>query len=165
MIVGLTGCVGSGKSTVARALGWAVIDVDREAAIAAREAGLDPSDALRRVVQGDAALLAALVPRVEERIVRAISAAPRPCVLESALLFEQGLDALCDVTVCLTAPVEVRRARVAARTTASAGLFDQIEAAQWPEERKAAAARLVLDASRSLDVVVAELSREVMKSS
>jgi dephospho-CoA kinase len=160
VIVGLTGSVGSGKSTVARALaerGFSVVGVDREAAAAARGLGLHPGEALARVVRGDRQLEATLVPAVKARIAQALAGVGRPCVLESALLFEQGLDALCEVTVCLTCPAEVRRARVATRMTSSAGLFDEIEAAQWSEGQKAVRAGLVLSTQQPLDGVVAQI--------
>lgn len=159
MIIGITGCVGSGKSTLANALGFPVLDVDQVGAVSAKAIGLSPAVALARIVGGDRELEAKLVPMVKSAIAAWLEVTERPCVIDSALLFEQGLDALCDLTVCLTCPVEVRRARVATRTTASAKLFDQIEAAQWPEARKAAGAKVVVASDRALSVVEAELRR------
>jgi dephospho-CoA kinase len=153
VILGLTGCVGSGKSTVARALGFPVLDVDEVGAAAAKAIGVAPAEALRRIVQGDRALEAQLAARVKQAIAAWLEAATRPCVIDSALLFEQCLDASCDLTICLICPVEVRRARVAQRATASARLFDAIEAAQWPEARKAAGAKLVLSTEGELEAV------------
>ena len=46
---------------------------------------------------------------------------------DAALLFEHGLDALCDETICVTCPVDERRRRVLARGTTSATFFDAIE--------------------------------------
>lgn len=40
--------------------------------------------------------------------------------LDAPTLFESGTDALCDVTVCVTAPAEVRKARIMARDGISA---------------------------------------------
>lgn len=154
MIIGLTGCVGSGKSTLAVALGFPVLDVDQLGAAAAKAVGLAPAEALARVVSGDRALEALLAPMVKDAISAWLAVTERPCVIDSALLFEQGLEASCTVTVCLTCPVEVRRARVAQRDTASARLFDAIEAAQWPEAKKAGAAQVVVSSEAPLAEVV-----------
>lgn len=170
-VLGLTGAVGAGKSTAAAALeaqGFARLDVDdvvaaalvgrAEAVLALVPSARGPDGALALGRLFAAALPdAALRARVEALVVDDVGAAVRrwregllgPGVLEAALLFELGLDALCDETVCVTCPVDVRRARVQARATASAALFEQIEAAQWPEARKVAAAGAVLDGTCS----------------
>ncbi|MBL8909729.1 MAG: dephospho-CoA kinase [Archangium sp.] len=157
IVIGITGCVGSGKSTVARALGLPVLDLDHVGASCAKAIGLNPAIALARIVGGDRALEAKLVPMVKAAIAQWLEVTPRPCVIDSALLFEQGLDSLCDLTVCLTCPAEMRRSRVAQRTTASASLFDQIEGAQWPEAKKAARATLALPTGQPLDEVIRQL--------
>lgn len=169
--LGLTGAVGAGKSTVARALeavGFARLDLDDVIAAALRARsdavlalvpgalGRDGRLALRRAFQAtltDAALRArveaVVVDDVRAEVRRWREALVTPGVLEAALLFELGLDALCDETVCVACPVDVRRARVQARTTGSATLFDAVEAAQWPAAEKARRAGEVLDGTCS----------------
>jgi dephospho-CoA kinase len=162
VILGLTGSVGSGKSTLAQFLRtwrFQVLDVDRVAASAAKQAGLDPSEALRRVLTGDRALEAQLAVFVKEHVSAWLASAKPPVIIDSALLFEQGLDALCTVTICLTCPREERKARVEKRTTVSATHFDAIERAQWAEAGKASKATYVIDGDRELDLVSAEVVR------
>lgn len=162
MILGLTGSVGSGKSTLAKLMRtwrFQVLDVDHVAAVAAKEAGLDPSEALRRVLAGDRALESQLAVIVKDRVQAWLASSKPPVIIDSALLFEQGLDAFCTVTICLTCPREVRKARVEKRTTVSASHFDAIERAQWAEAGKASKATYVIDGSRQLDLVAADLVR------
>ena len=145
MIWGVTGSVGAGKSTVATTLagfGARVLDVDEVAAQALAEStlGLTAAKALAAIVTGGpdrARIEAALIPVVEKRIAEWVAASGVPGVLDSALLFEHGLDRFCDFTVCVCCPIEERRSRVTQRSTASARLFDAIEASQWPEVEKA----------------------------
>ncbi|MFZ5440773.1 MAG: dephospho-CoA kinase [Myxococcota bacterium] len=150
MIVGITGAVGAGKSTLAQtyaARGFAVLDVDEVAAETVRALGRSPREVLIELLTGGpqrAALEAVLVPEVKRRIAAWCATTPGDKVIDSALLFEHGLDALCDETICVTCPREERLRRVLARGTTSAAFFDAIERAQWPEAEKAArATRLV----------------------
>lgn len=164
MIVGLTGPVGVGKSTVSRELvrlGINVIDIDAFAADVVREKGISPAEALRRVLNGDAALVAEVMPVVKARLTSSLESSPRPVVIDAPLLFEHGLDAWCTTTVCLTAPASVRRERVMARKTASSTLFDQIEATQWPAEKKEAAAAHVVSTDQVLSETIAALQRAI----
>lgn len=154
-MLGVTGAVGAGKSTVCAALGaqgFAVLDVDvlasevlaagvPEVAALLPELGerLSGPSVLRAMLERPALrpqVEAAARPYVEARIRAWKTALTGDGALDAALLFELGLDELCDATWCVTCPAEERRARVGARTTTSATLFDAIEAAQWPEAEK-----------------------------
>ena len=139
-VLGLTGAVAAGKSTVAklyRQLGCAVIDVDAlghevlaladtGSAIATLfgtelrdDAGQLDRDALAAIVFSDEAALRSLEaivhPRVRARLTArlaelgAAECPPRAVVVDAALLFESGLDALCDETVVVDAASERRR--------------------------------------------------------
>ena len=150
MIVGLTGAVGAGKSTAAALLaarGWAVLDVDEVAAQACRDLGLSPAEVLTQVLTDGprrVQLEAVLVPEVLRRVADWCARTGGPRVLDAALLFEHGLDARCDLTVCLRCPVDERRRRVEARQTTSARHFERIERAQLDEDEKASRATHVL---------------------
>jgi dephospho-CoA kinase len=160
VIVGLTGAVGAGKSTVAAFLaqrGFQVIDVDVLAAKAALARGVSPGDALLRVLEGDSVLEALLLADVKSSLAAWAETTTGNRVIDSALLFEHGLDRLCDVTVCLTCPLEERRRRVGTRSTTSASHFDRIEGSQLSEAEKAHRAHHVI----RTDQPVAEVERAV----
>lgn len=175
--LGLTGNIGSGKSSVARLLerrGALVIDADR----LAREATDDPE-----VVQGIAARLGRDLV-VEGRLDRAATAArvfadptalaelnavvhpwvgarrlqleeealrssrpPDVIVHDVPLLYETGLDEDVDEVVVVTAPLDTRVARVVARSGLSAAEVRARDAAQMRLEEKAARADHVINNS------------------
>ena len=138
-IIGLTGGIGSGKSTIARELekqGFAVYDCDREAKrIIAEKKNVQT--AIIKLLGEEAfvnghyntAYVAQRVfdkkelleqlnkivhPAVKADIIRQTSAV-RLLFVESAILCEAGLDSLCDKIVVVEAPEEVRIERVIAR--------------------------------------------------
>ena len=140
-VIGITGGTGAGKTTLLHALaqrGALVLDCDavyhellRSDAplradltaafgdVFAPEGGLDRQK-LGRIVFSDAAALARLDEIVHTHLPRAL--ARRMAEGKSALialdaikLIESGLAALCDVTVAVTAPEEVRVARIMTR--------------------------------------------------
>lgn len=139
MKVGITGGIGSGKSTVCRlfaARGVAVYDSDTEAkrlmattlrpAIEARfGAGAFRDGVLDRayladIVFRDAQALADLDALVHPAVLRDFEAwaAAQPgdyVILESAILFEAGLEHAVDRTVAVLAPVELRVRRTCRR--------------------------------------------------
>ena len=150
MIIGLTGGIGSGKSTVAkqlRQMGYAVYDTDSEAkrlivedaAVRKQMIQLFGSDVYKdgiyqtafvaQRVFTDKSLLAQLNaivhPAVRADILRWATMQDSPsfrkglggglCFVECAILYQAGFDTLCDKVVAVTAPEEVRLARVLAR--------------------------------------------------
>jgi dephospho-CoA kinase len=178
--VGLTGNIGSGKSTVAALLaerGAAVIDADA----LARRATEDPV-ILRRigetfgegVERGGALDRAALARRVfgDDEARRALEAIVHPWVRAAAaaeeadllarrapevvvhdvpLLFEGGLERGFDVTVVVTAPLATRVERSSRRSGLSAEAVRARDAAQMPLEEKARRATYVVDNTGSHD--------------
>ena len=175
--IGLTGNIGSGKSTVARLFaerGAAVIDADA----LAREATLDP-DVLREIAatfgselvrageldrtklaeivfeapEARAKLNAIIHPWVarerEARVNALLSRASPPKVIvhDVPLLFEVGLDAEMDKTVVVDAPLETRVARVIARSGLTADEVRSRDAAQLPLAKKVERADFVIDNS------------------
>jgi dephospho-CoA kinase len=185
--IGLTGSLGSGKSTVARLLaerGAAVIDSDA----LAREATSDPAvleriaeefgeDAIEdgrldrqhmaRLVFGDEELRRRLEgllhPWIRSRS-RAIQQAllesdePPPLIVHDIpLLFEKGMQDCFDAVLVVSAPSEARAARAAARSGLSLDDFRVREQAQWPPERKAALADHLIDNSKDLDSLAAQV--------
>ena len=187
--VGLTGNIGSGKSSVARLLaecGAAVIDADA----LAREATADPvvlrelvavfgnevleDGALNRAAlaarvfddpEARASLNAIIHPWVaREREARTAALAARvspPAVIvhDVPLLFEVGLDAEMDKTVVVDAPLELRVARVVARSGLSADEVRARDAAQLPLAEKVRRADFVIDNSGELEGLEPQVER------
>ena len=135
MIVGLTGGIGSGKSYLAQALaqrGFAVYDCDREAKRIIAESqdlqaaiidllgeetfveGKYNTAYVAKRVFADPELLKKLNAIIHPEVAKDILA-KKPDFVESAILFESGLDRLCDKIVIVTAPEETRIARTIAR--------------------------------------------------
>ena len=141
LVLGITGGTGAGKTTLLRALerrGALVLDCDavyhemlRSDAplradltaafgeVFAPNGGLDRQK-LGKIVFGDDAALARLdgiifrhLPRALARRMEASGA--RLIALDAIKLIESGLGTLCDVTVAVTAPEEVRVRRIMAR--------------------------------------------------
>lgn len=157
-VLGVTGAVGAGKSTVCRLLsqrGFTVLDVDDVAAAAVGEVlpvlaqrvpaavssrGELNKEQLFAAMLHDAALRKELEtllrPLVVQRIEAFIASLQGPGALEAALLFESGLDTFCDATLCVHCDPAERQRRVEQRTTASARHFAALEAAQLPAAEK-----------------------------
>ncbi|MBV9102074.1 MAG: dephospho-CoA kinase [Candidatus Eremiobacteraeota bacterium] len=176
--VGLTGGIGSGKTTVGARFaenGALLIDTDelaREAvapgsdafhrilerwpAARAADGSLDRS-ALARIVFGDAAQLAELNaivhPFVRRRAMEleAASAEHDIAVHDVPLLFETGYDRLCDATVVVIADPAVRIARTIARSALSADEVHQRMTRQIEPERAAGLATFTVHNDGTLD--------------
>lgn len=174
--LGLTGSIGMGKSTVAAmfaAAGVPVFDADAEvrvlqgsggALLPAIEAAFPGTTGPRGVrrkalgarVFGDPEALARLEaivhPAVGER--RALFLARNRdaplLVFDIPLLFEKGGHAAVDRIAVVSAPAEVQRARVLARTGMTVEKFEQILALQTPDAEKRARADHVIDTGTSL---------------
>lgn len=138
MILGITGGTGSGKTTllqIARDLGFRVLDCDAIyhgllqtdaallAAIESRFPGTVEEGQLQRkklgaVVFADPAALQDLNAITHGAICREVERQILPgenVAIDAIALFESGLDRLCDVTVAVTAPEEVRVRRLMER--------------------------------------------------
>lgn len=170
IVIGLTGSIGMGKSTVAgmfARLRVPVFDADAVvhalqrpggAALPAIEAafpgvtgpaGLDRAR-LGAAVFGDAAQLKRLEAIVHPMVGAAQAAflarhRRKPLVvLDLPLLFEMGGSARVDTVVVVSAPPEVQRARVLARPGMTPAKFDAIVAQQLPDAEKRARADVVI---------------------
>ena len=174
-VIGLTGSIACGKSHVSSALaalGARVIDGDLlsraltapggAALPALREAfgegvfhpdGTLNRGALGRVVFSDAASLARLdgimQPLIRRMTVEGIEAARAAgcpvCVLDMPLLYEKGLDALCDRVWCVWLPRETQLERLMARDGLSRPDAEKRVASQLSADEKARRADVVID--------------------
>ena len=171
LLIGLTGSIGMGKSTVAarfRALGVPVCDADAEvhklyegAAVAPIEAAFPGTTVAGKVDRQKlaAALLKdpggfkrleaivhPLVFAAERDFLRDAAAKGGPlAVLEIPLLLETGGEKRVDVVVVCSAPAEAQRARVMQRPGMTAEKLDQLLSRQMPDAEKRARADFVVD--------------------
>jgi len=163
LVIGLVGSIGAGKSAVAaalRELGAAIFDADGEVGrllaspgIATRigvefgheaaPGGVVDRRALASAVFGDPErrrrLEGILHPPVVEAA-RALVTSPPPAaaavVIDAPLLFEAGLDALCDEVWFVRAPREIRLERVRSSRGWDGAELARREAAQLPDAVK-----------------------------
>jgi dephospho-CoA kinase len=176
LVLGLTGSIGMGKSTVAqmfRDLGVPVFDADAEVrkmqgpggellpAIEAEfpgttgPAGVDRK-ALREKVFSDPEALARLEAIVHPAVNRqrsafALAQADMMLVVHDVpLLFEKGLTAQVDKVAVVSAPPDVQRTRVLARPGMTGVMFEAILATQMPDAEKRQRADYVIDTGTSL---------------
>jgi dephospho-CoA kinase len=161
-VIGLTGGIGSGKSTVARvfeSLGYPVFDADKEVlalydtdptllpqvVMSFGEGILLPDGRLNRMAlasvvfsdEGALKKLNALVhPRVAKRFDEWKNSQHAKAVFrEAAILFESGSDAGCDAIIVVTAPEALRIQRVMHRNGISELEVRARMARQWPESK------------------------------
>lgn len=184
IVLGLTGSIGMGKSTVAAMFadaGVPVFDADATvhalqgpagrivAAVEARFPGTTGPQGVNRTAlaeavfgaPGELAALEAIVhPAVaEERA--AFLAANRTAplvVLDIPLLFETGGAARVDRIAVVSAPAEVQRTRVLARPGMTEARFASILAKQLPDAEKRARADFVIPTGGSLDATRAAVA-------
>jgi len=186
-ILGLTGSIGMGKSTVSgmfRALRVPVFDADAEvhrlqgpggALVAAIEAlhpgttgeqGVDRA-ALGQIVLDDPPALARLEGLIHPEVARARRAFLRRhrvaalVVLDIPLLFEKGGWRDVDAIVVVSAPRHIQRRRVLSRAGMTPARFAAISRLQVPDLQKRRRADFVIDTSGPLIVTRRQVRRLV----
>ena len=192
LVVGLTGSIGMGKTTVAAMLrerGIAVFDADAEVhrlyegdAVPLVEAAFPGTTKEGRVDRNAlAAVLAerpenfprleAIVHPLVKRAEAAFLHAERKrganiAALEIPLLFETGLNEKVDVVVVVSAPADVQRERVLARSGISTERLDTLLARQMPDGEKRRRADFVVDTGGSITASGEQIDRllPVLKS-
>lgn len=180
-VIGLTGGIASGKSTVAEGLkemGAVIIDGDRLSRELTAPGGIaltdlrvsfgdgvfQPDGTLNRrllgqIVFGDPEQLrkldAIMQPRLREMIQRRLEearAAQTPAVvLDMPLLYEKELDSLCDVVFCTYLPRAMQLARLMARDGFSRDEAEARLQSQMDPAEKARRADVVIDTSGSIE--------------
>ena len=187
-ILGLTGSIGSGKSTTAKMFaeaGVPVWDADavvhllyaQDKALIAEIAALAPGSVvdgvvdrqkLKELIKTDPALLkrleAAVHPRVRKHREDFLAKQTGPLVvLDIPLLFEVGADGLCDGVLVVTAGPGEQRRRVLERGSMTPETFDMILAKQMPLAQKAKKADFVIESKtlESARVAVHDLIRKL----
>jgi dephospho-CoA kinase len=183
IVLGLTGSIGMGKSTVGNFFaecGVPVYDADTavhrlytgdaapliEAAFPGTTDGgtVDRARLAERVV-GDAAALRRLeaivhplVRREEEQfLAKADADGAAVAVLDIPLLFETGGDKRCDAVVVVSAPAETQRSRVMGRPGMTEEKFAGLLAKQLPDADKRRRADFVVDTSQDFESTRAQV--------
>lgn len=184
--VGLTGGIGSGKTTVCRlfeGLGVPIIDADKIAHQVTRpgqaawhavraEFGEQVLDAQGRLDRGALRSLvftdtksrerleAIIHPRVYAEMEKRASLVTTPyCILSVPLLLETGGQAMVDQVLVVDAPAEIRKTRVMERDHVSEAQVEAIIRTQASREKRLAAAHAVI----TNDSDVAHLERQVLR--
>ena len=177
IVLGLTGSIGMGKSTVAKMLadrGVPVFDADAAvhrlqgrggrlvAAIEAMFPGTTGPDGVNRQRLGERVLndtpalrqLEALVhPAVgEDRATFLADYSDAPMVVfDIPLLFETGGESRVDKVAVVSAPADIQRERVLARPGMTVDRFESIIARQTPDAEKRARADFIIPTGGSLE--------------
>lgn len=185
IIIGLTGSIGMGKSTVAAMFaeegapsfnsdmavhnlyapgGAAVAPVEAAFPGVTKDGAIDRVTLSARVVGNPdeikrlEAIVHPLVRQAQMQFVQdQRDAGANFVVLDIPLLFEGNGAKFVDNTVVVSAPAEVQRARVLARPGMSVEKFEAILALQMPDAEKRALADFVIDTSVSLDETRAQV--------
>ena len=185
VVVGLTGGMGTGKTTVCRmfrSMGARVIDADRIAhaalkprsrtgAAVAKAFGTIDRKALGRIVFADPRLrrkLESIVhPYIIRRVLEEAGGAGGLVVIDAPLLFETGLDGKVDTTAVVTASRKNQLKRLHAKTGLSAPELTARIRSQMPLSQKVRLADFIIDNNGPLQQTkkqVESLRRNVWKS-
>ena len=184
-ILGLTGGIACGKSTIAetlRSLGAAIVDGDAiSRGLTApdgealpgirrlfgdgvfREDGTLNRGALGAIVFGDEKAMAEynamiqpmILRKIDEAVEAARAAGSEVCVMDMPLLYEVGLDLRCDRVWCAYVPEEVQVRRLLERDGLGREAALQRIRSQLPTEEKAARADVVIDTDRPMEETTA----------
>ena len=179
IVIGLTGSIGMGKSTVASMFaeegapsfdsdaavhtlyapgGAAVAPVEAAFPGVTKQGAIDRAELSSRVVGDSEAIrrlegiVHPLVRQAQAAFLQSNRDAGAPyVVLDIPLLFESGAAGLVDKIVVVSAPADVQRARVLRREGMTEEKFEAILARQMPDAEKRARADFVIDTSGSFD--------------
>jgi dephospho-CoA kinase len=183
IVVGLTGSIAMGKSTVAAlfaAEGLPVFDSDVavhsfysgpgaqgiEAAFpGVLRNGVVDRQWLSQRVLGDRAALARLEAIVHPEIaamrrtfvLQAEAAGGRLVVVDVPLLFESGGDRSVDLVVVVSAPETVQKARALARPGMTLERFEKIVGRQTPDSNKRRGAHMIIDTNGPIEATRAQV--------
>ena len=184
LVVGITGSIGCGKTTlsrIAKKLGFPVWDIDgwvrriyRDENFIAQVFDVFPvvkcgdkvdKKLLRNIVFNDNQKLKKLESIVHPclrqnlRIALHKTACKKGIVvIDAALLFELGWYKFCDCIILADAPYEVRKKRVMARDNISALDFDRINDVQIPNDEKKLWADVVINTNQNINLLTAQMA-------
>ena len=191
MTIGITGGIGSGKSTIAHELakrGYTIYDCDREA----KRIIAENPDVQQEIIDllGEEAFIYHLssiiyntqyvAKRVfaDPHLLEALNAIVHPAVgldimkrqpdfVESAILYESGLDSLCYRVIVIDAPEDVRIARTIARDyhgDASPANIDKVRARIHAQSIPTGDLTLLNDGQTSISELVDKITQWMCKN-
>ncbi|MEL7483313.1 MAG: dephospho-CoA kinase [Planctomycetota bacterium] len=188
VVIGIAGGIGSGKSTVARALaeaGCLLYDADAEVArlyeredvlttvrewwgddVAPAATGLDRAKVAGIIFEDpsqrerlESYLFPLLAQERAALIRRAHDQGSPAVVIDAPLLYEAGLDTECDIVIFVDTPRDERLRRLMVRSGWDAGELDRREKAQLPLDTKRDRADYTVDGSGT----PADMAREARR--
>lgn len=187
-VIGLTGMSGSGKSTVAsvfEALGAKIIDCDRIAHQALLDKdvkkglvsffGMDIIDSngeiIRKALASKAfadekstALLNSVThPYILEQTRKMLEESEEVCVIDAPLLFDCGLDSVCDVTVAVIAEYETLLSRISKRDGISREEAEKRLSAQAEMPEKLEKADVLIENNGIAEGTLKELAENIYR--
>lgn len=190
-IIGLTGGIGSGKTTVAKAfeaLGIPVYIADEEAkklmhrskvikrkliALFGENAYVDGKlnrPFLAKIIFNDKAILqkmnAIVHPKVKRHFEKWVAKHNAPYVIkEVAILFENGGHKQMDFVITVKAPISLRIERLLNRDNTSKEKIESIMKNQWPDDKKIALSDFVISNEdfEKTEHQVQEIHRQILK--
>jgi dephospho-CoA kinase len=190
IVLGLTGSIGMGKSTVGEFFTESGVPVyDADAAVHRLYAadavplievafpgtvqdGVVDRTRLGAQVVGDPealrrleSIVHPLVRRAEQQFLAQAEAAGAPvAVLDIPLLFETGGEERCDAVVVVSAPAEIQRSRVMARPGMTEEKFTGLLGKQMSDAEKRRRADFVVDTSQDFDSTRAQVRAILLKA-
>lgn len=193
IIVGLTGGIGSGKTTVAKAfakLGVPVYIADEEAKSLMRRSKVIKRKLIKlfgeetyienelnkpflaNIIFNDKTYLQKMNVIVHPKVARhfekwVLKQASPYVIKEVAILFENGGDKHCDLIITVTAPKETRIKRLLKRDNTSKEKIDAIMKNQWTDEEKVKHSDFVIENVNleNTKVKVAEIHKKILRKS
>lgn len=182
-LIGITGSIGSGKTTLAnivRELGYVVYDVDdwvRKIYLdddflaklskkfkGSIKDGKADKRYLREIVFNDKKKLADLekliYPILNDKIKRTITENAKKnmiCFLDIALLFEKKWDKYCNFIILADADYNLRKKRVMRRDKVDAEGFERIDSVQMNNEEKKDKVDVVINTDKPINVLKVEM--------
>ncbi len=187
-LIGITGTICSGKSTVSsmlKEMGYVVIDIDRlndqnlkESKTKQKlikifgkdvidESGNVDKDFIRQAITKDPSLIHSLKrathPGIKrllfERLQKIEMDKNELCFIEVPLLFEEGLEDMFDRIIAVVCDREIRKSRFIQRRKKQEELFERLDGAQLSDEHKAKASDFVIFNNAGLDELKERLKK------
>lgn len=190
-IVGLTGGMGSGKTTVAhlfKALGVPVYIADVEARRISNtskvirkkmiallgeqsynEKGINSGYVAEKIFNNKNLLSEVnkiIHPKVKQHFIRWVKKQEGPyCIKEAAILFENDGYKDCDLMILVTAPKQIRVQRILKRDKTTAKEIEARMSHQWPDEKKIPLSNFIISNIDSVDTQrqVLEIHNQILK--